>query len=280
MILALVLPALAWSAPPAWIANLAAQLEKRIAAADADMKRSGEIESKSQDLMIRSMKEGNDKAASIAQKAVNIAWEARRKAEFTKRRAQAKLGMLKRLVETWSDGPPRSARLYQTGKVEVQRAGQEGWNGLEESGSAMFQPGDRIRTGPDGKVEMRLLDDGSRVSVGPNSTVEVEAPNRLVATAGILQAGVAKILDPLQDRFSVRTPAAVCAVRGTQFSVRAGEDGQTEVIVTEGAVEVKNLSGAKTALVEAGRKITVSRDGELSEPVPFDPKTLDRWWED
>jgi ferric-dicitrate binding protein FerR (iron transport regulator) len=65
------------------------------------------------------------------------------------------------------------------------------------------------------------------------------------------------------------------AVRGTKFSVEAKGD-ETEFAVYEGAVEVGDLEGRKTVLVEAGFKVVVAKDA-ISEPVKI--AAVDNWWE-
>lgn len=74
-------------------------------------------------------------------------------------------------------------------------------------------------------------------------------------------------------RFEIRTPLAVAAVRGTEFTVEINEDGETVTQVIEGAVGVTPLRGDKPVgretLVQKGETVSVSEeDGEtLLKPL-------------
>lgn len=81
-----------------------------------------------------------------------------------------------------------------------------------------------------------------------------------------------------KERFEVRTPAAVCAVRGTDFEVTETPEG-TQVFVIEGSVELRALNSDQTLLLQAGHVAHVSPDGQISERLS---STLDEnqpWWQ-
>lgn len=68
-------------------------------------------------------------------------------------------------------------------------------------------------------------------------------------------------------RFEIRTPVAVAAVRGTEFTVEINDDGQTVTQVLEGVVAVTPLRADKPVgretLVQKGESVSVSEeDGE------------------
>lgn len=64
------------------------------------------------------------------------------------------------------------------GRVEVRRSQAQvtRWNALKKGQS--LKPGDTVRTGQGGKVELKL-DDGSKVVVGPSSRVKVQESSPL-----------------------------------------------------------------------------------------------------
>ncbi|PIU20593.1 MAG: hypothetical protein COT18_01490, partial [Elusimicrobia bacterium CG08_land_8_20_14_0_20_59_10] len=77
-------------------------------------------------------------------------------------------------------------------------------------------------------------------------------------------------------KFEVRTPSAVCAVRGTDFMVQADADGGTRVEVYEGSVLTGDAKG-NTGLVRQGQFVEIPRGGSFSTPVtnPNEPGNMD-----
>ena len=58
--------------------------------------------------------------------------------------------------------------------------------------------------------------------------------------------------------YRMNSPTASIAVRGTEFSIEVSAQGDTQVVVYEGAVEVSSLSDpARRVLIEAGRGVLV-----------------------
>ena len=94
----------------------------------------------------------------------------------------------------------------------------------------MFES-DRVRTGAGGRVGLMLRDD-TRVAIGPQSEVRVEAfryapaEGRLALALRFVQ-GVAvyvsgKIAKLAPDAVRLETPAAIVGVRGTTVAVQVG----------------------------------------------------------
>ncbi len=84
---------------------------------------------------------------------------------------------------------------------------------------------------------------------------------------------------PLLPGPLIRTPSIVIAIRGTKFLVFEDEKTGTDLTVLEGTVEVKAIKGEKTFLVDAGNRIHVTKDGDISNPEKIDLKKIKRWWE-
>ncbi len=84
---------------------------------------------------------------------------------------------------------------------------------------------------------------------------------------------------PLLPGVEVRTPCAVLAERGTRFIVSEDDKRGTELIVLEGAVDVKTVDGEEHLVVEAGRRVRVSKDGVVSAPEVIDAAGV-LWEED
>jgi hypothetical protein len=112
-----------------------------------------------------------------------------------------------------------------SGEVTIERAGQRK---LAKAGESVFQS-DRIITGEDGAVGL-IFEDDSRISAGPGSTLHLDSfkfdrtthdGNLDVSMQkGTLSVISGKLTQKTPGALKVRTPAAILAVRGTEFSVR------------------------------------------------------------
>ena len=100
--------------------------------------------------------------------------------------------------------------------------------------------GERITTGPTGHVQL-LFKDQTRLVVGPRSTLEIEtyllngsnadrfAVNALAGTFRFISGNSPKSV------YSIDTPTASIAVRGTEFDLSVG-GGQSVLMLYEGAL--------------------------------------------
>lgn len=141
---------------------------------------------------------------------------------------------------------------------------------VRAQGSSMAKPvfsvprklrgGDRISTGEAGEA---LIDfsDGAIVRLGANSAFVVEKASSKEATSllrvGSLRAWVRK---GDKRRFMIRTPTAVCGVRGTQFAVRVAPSGRTTIDLLRGGLAVRDRHGRVVRMRE-GERLVVGPDG-------------------
>lgn len=119
------------------------------------------------------------------------------------------------------------------GDVRIERAGQTSSAAL---GNPLYQ-NDRIITGNDGSVGL-LFDDDSRISAGPNSVLALDQFKFDKTTddgnfdmslkKGTLSVISGKLVKKTPGALKVTTPAAVLAVRGTEFSVKVDEASEQE----------------------------------------------------
>ncbi|WP_394790946.1 FecR domain-containing protein [Rhodoferax sp.] len=134
----------------------------------------------------------------------------------------------------------------------------------------MLQAPAALHTGADGSATLQFAD-GSRVLVRRDSELELRSSQQrtlgqasLVELA-LLQGSLENQVTHMSEsggRFEIRTPAAVAAVRGTQFRVYAqGNTMRTEVI--EGAVQVANPGGQVTAQAAQG---SLAQAGQSPSP--------------
>ena len=123
------------------------------------------------------------------------------------------------------------------------------------------------------------LDDGSVLNVGSDSSIKVvkhdggAQQTELELTYGKLRSQAQKITKS-DGKFTVKTPAGVAGVVGTDFFVSyEPSTGTMNVTVFEGAVQVCNLAGACVE-VKAGQ-LTNVRTNDSGGPQPPAQATLD-----
>lgn len=123
--------------------------------------------------------------------------------------------------------------------------------------------GDRLETGSDGFIELQFGNLGViRIQADSSYQIEfVELGEESEKVSGSLGAGsiIAKIRRLTdKDGFEVSVPGAVCAVRGTEFLIRADESGSVTIAVAEGAVAI-----IPPSMAEVG--VSAGIDGKLIE---------------
>ncbi len=131
---------------------------------------------------------------------------------------------------------------------------------LVSTGDAL-SAGSVLSTGLDGRAVLERREQS--IVVGPNSrmvlpAVEEEGMTRILQDLGTLMFKVDK---RNKQHFRVETPVIAAVVKGTTFTVTAGDESHA-VHVAEGLVEVIELKTLESTLVGAGETISVSIDDE------------------
>ncbi len=150
------------------------------------------------------------------------------------------------------------------GQVSLRRAGSPDW--VPAPKGAPFNEGDGLRTGPGTWCEL-LFKDGTYVKLEADSETSAE---QLKADAGERSFSfsflkgkalwmAAKLKWKARSTFSVRTPSAVCAVRGTDFTVIVSTDGAASVGLFEGKVAVS--SGTAEKELHSGNEASAGAGG-------------------
>lgn len=154
-------------------------------------------------------------------------------------------------------GEAATSVSFLRGKVSRQRPGGV-WEPVELG--AVVNPGDVLSTAGGGRATLSF-DDGTRVDLDANSTLTVkdarDERSSLELAVGRLRAWVTKARS---RRFDVKTPTAVCSVRGTEFEVSVGGGGRTNVQMFEGLLAVSDQRGNET-LLRDNQSITVTDQG-------------------
>ncbi|MDD2806206.1 MAG: FecR family protein [Elusimicrobiales bacterium] len=130
----------------------------------------------------------------------------------------------------------------------------------------MLEVGDQVKTGPKSKAEI-YIKYGAKVRLGEETTFVVSAVapegNVVEVARGKMQAWIRKFIG---RGFTVRTPSAVCAVRGTVFGVEVSEAGQTTWDLFSGSIQIADNRN-RTIDVQPNQRVQVTQAEGAAEPV-------------
>jgi hypothetical protein len=155
-----------------------------------------------------------------------------------------------------------------SGQVWIQKLGENKFV-RAKSGEIIYE-GDTIKTGPNSRAGL-VLKDGGEIKISQNTVLTVD---KTVIMMGQMRSRInlnkGKIYNKVYGlrKVDIKTPIAVCAVRGTEYQTEVEEDGATAVIVVAGTVSVENEFGS--VLVSPGQMSQV-KPGKAPEP----PQKLD-----
>ena len=160
------------------------------------------------------------------------------------------------------------------GEVELRKSGSKEWSLLAGDEKPRLAAGDEMRTARASTVEI-FMDDGSRVKLAPASAFTMSSETKEAVSLGLYFGRVRSWVKKFSKKFEVRTPSAVCAVRGTDFMVEAGDEG-SRVEVYEGSVLTGDDKG-NPSLVREGQFAEVPNGGLLRAPRqnPNGPSNMD-----
>lgn len=127
-----------------------------------------------------------------------------------------------------------------SGTVMVKTVAGDEWSKI--TGEMPLDPNDMVKTSGDSVAEV-YLDDKGAISLGRNTELEISslAQDDAIFTLnfGSLVAKIKHFLNE-KHKMQVRTPSAVCAVRGTEFAVEYSQLGKESSVAVfdEGRVAV------------------------------------------
>jgi hypothetical protein len=137
-----------------------------------------------------------------------------------------------------------------------------------------LNPGDAVDTRGGGRVVIEL-NDGSMVVVQPESLVVLKDFRAAGSLRELFEITLGRVRVKINhfggrpNPYRMNSPTASIAVRGTEFSVAVDAQGDTQVEVYEGAVEVASLTDPdQSALIEAGRGVLVRPGQDFRLFVP------------
>jgi FecR protein len=130
-----------------------------------------------------------------------------------------------------------------------------------------------IQVGQDALGEL-VFKDETKLALGPGSQMKLDTfvydPDKSSGSIAVnLVKGTFRFITGIADKssYTIRTPAASIAVRGTIFDVAILDDGTTWLLLHEGAVAVSNQRGKCRLLSSPGRLIRVTGNGDVGIPV-------------
>lgn len=143
---------------------------------------------------------------------------------------------------------------------------------IEARAGAELGPGTSLQTGPDGFVTL-LLPNGSRTSMPTRTRMRIVRLHRIILTGSLdyelaVDGGkVETLASPLgedrNNRFRIRTPRAIAAVRGTRF--RVGYDAADSLAeVIEGKVAASSEGSGAAASLTPGFGAVIAASGSLA----------------
>ncbi|MEW5905830.1 MAG: FecR family protein [Elusimicrobiota bacterium] len=151
------------------------------------------------------------------------------------------------------------------GSVEVKADRDSEW--VPAGKNMEIREGGAVRTGADGAAVV-LMPNKSRIWIRENSGLEIEQRKSMASRLSLL-FGRMKVRVPhlmRKERFEVRTPAAVCAVRGTEFTVDTNAEGAMEIKVLYGEVKlnftVPPVKGAAEVNIPQGQFLKLEEKGK------------------
>jgi ferric-dicitrate binding protein FerR (iron transport regulator) len=173
----------------------------------------------------------------------------------------------------WAQGTLRV--LSSRGQVEWKASASRVFVPVTATSQPSIQTGDEVRTGPDAEVILQIPD-GSYMVVSENSKMVIEDfwSGNLRSIMNLMVGQVRFYIQRFGGRpnpYSVRTPTALIAVRGTIFDVTVDPAQISEVQCLEGRVTVQNPSVSdREVILDPGLK-TLVRPNE----VPVMPVRLE-----
>jgi hypothetical protein len=154
------------------------------------------------------------------------------------------------------------------GTVDFRSAG----GALEYADFGMpLKEGDSIITGYDGEAEISLPN-GSTVYINPDTVFTFQrasiAPDREPENVfDVVRGQVAFKFNQLgSDEPNIRGRSAIAGVRGTEFTVVVGADGQSLFVVSDGAIEV--TSGGRSVALGQDEGVAVNLETGVGEVFP------------
>lgn len=156
------------------------------------------------------------------------------------------------------------------GEVQYKASAQvTSWQSLQMSTN--LQENNIVRTGNKSLCELKLPD-GSVTKILENSMMELrntsEPASRGIELFTSIGKFYFKIKKTLRTSFTVSSPVAVAAVRGTEF-LTVHQGNETKILVREGEVELSDPDRRGSVRIRAGNKASIKSGQTPTDPEPL-----------
>jgi hypothetical protein len=122
-------------------------------------------------------------------------------------------------------------------------------------------PGDKVDTRGGGQIVIELTD-GSMIVIQPESVIVIKDFRAAASIRELFEIMLGSVRVKINhfggrpNPYRINSPTASIAVRGTDFSITVDSQGDTQVMVFEGSVEVTSrIDPAQSVVIEAGRGV-------------------------
>ncbi len=140
-----------------------------------------------------------------------------------------------------------------------------------------LKAGDKLKTLSKSHAKILFLHSGHSTVLAENSEMVITLANEnktdLNFFKGKLRSKVKKLIG--KQSYIIQTPQAVCAVRGTDFSVSVSDE-ITKVEVFEGIVEAKEIITGKKVLLLYGETSIIKKNKKPSKPFNIENKRKEK----
>ena len=160
--------------------------------------------------------------------------------------------------------------VFVKGDVQIKRSGEAAYAVLSLNDLLYF--GDEVKTGPASQASLATKG-GAEVRINENSTFNTDARAGVRETVRLKVGQLWTRMLHKMAKLDVKTPSAVCAVRGTEADIE--QRSLLTVKVYEGHVDVHNAQGKQS--LAAGQMSTVAGGGAPAAPKQMGTAEVGNW---
>jgi ferric-dicitrate binding protein FerR (iron transport regulator) len=171
--------------------------------------------------------------------------------------------------------------IIESGTVQVKHVG-EAWTPAQ-NGTLLYMS-DSVRTGNNTSAFIVFFE-SSIIRLDSNTEVSLQ---KILQQEGVTSVEINQKIGRTWntvlkvsgiDNYEVHTPTTIASVRGTSFFVKVQVDGETEVGVVEGVVNVSSVKDGRvlfTVIVNENESVTVDPE-RIDQPLETIPLEKDEW---
>ncbi|MDO8802973.1 MAG: FecR family protein [Elusimicrobiota bacterium] len=162
--------------------------------------------------------------------------------------------------------------VFVSGDVKLKRAADKDYAELKLNEA--LQPGDSIMTAAGAKASL-VTKTGAEIRINENSTFSIPGKSKVREMFDLSVGQVWGRMLHKMAKLNVRTPTAVCAVRGTEADIE--QKDTLTVKVYEGHVDLTNALGKQS--LKAGQISTVAGGAAPTAPRQMSGSEMGKWQE-